>query len=188
MEPMNEQSIWDEAVRLGLPAEGWLLIVDAASQQLAAWQEGRRRGRFSISTGRNGLGNRDGSGCTPTGWHVVAECIGYGAPPGRVFKHRLPQAEVIPPSHWNDEASGDLILSRILRLRGLEPGVNAGPGVDTFQRLIYIHGTAQEHRLGTAASHGCVRMGNRDLVSLFDLVAPHPAWCWIGACAPHPEA
>ena len=41
-----------------------------------------------------------------------------------------------------------------------------------MRRLVYIHGTSDEQRIGTAVSHGCIRMRNRDIIELFDLVAP----------------
>jgi hypothetical protein len=56
----------------------------------------------------------------------------------------------------------DLILSRILWLDGAE-AANA----NTKERYIYIHGTNQEERIGTPASHGCVRMTNADVIDLF---------------------
>lgn len=168
------------ALQRGLPDEGWLFVVDSAVQQLAAWQAGRGHGRYPVSASLKGLGSEDGSGRTPSGWHEIADRIGEGAPPGQVFESREPVTRVVPPSAWADEDADDLILSRILRLRGLEPGVNQGPGVDSYDRFIYIHGTAQEHRLGTPASNGCIRMGNRDLIGLFRLIGPAPAWCWIG--------
>jgi len=68
----------------------------------------------------------------------------------------------------------DLITSRILRLTGLETGVNKGTDIDSYTRCIYIHGTSQEHLIGHPASHGCIRMKNRDIIELFDLV-PHKA-------------
>jgi len=55
-------------------------------------------------------------------------------------------------------------------LEGLEPGVNKGEGIDSRDRRIYIHGTAEEGLIGKPASHGCVRMKNDDVVELFDLV------------------
>lgn len=39
-----------------------------------------------------------------------------------------------------------------------------------FADLLYIHGTTDEGRLGAPASHGCVRMANRDLIELAKLV------------------
>jgi len=44
--------------------------------------------------------------------------------------------------------------------------------VDTMRRYIYIHGTHEFAELGKPGSIGCVRMGNRDIVELFDLVPP----------------
>ena len=35
---------------------------------------------------------------------------------------------------------------------------------------IYIHGTTNYSQLGTAASHGCIRLANENVVELFDLV------------------
>ncbi|MFH1497146.1 MAG: L,D-transpeptidase, partial [Verrucomicrobiota bacterium] len=72
-------------------------------------------------------------------------------------------------------APGNLITSRILWLRGLEPGVNAGLNaegdtVDTYERYIYIHGTNHEDKLGTPQSAGCVLMGNLDIIALYDEV------------------
>jgi len=43
-------------------------------------------------------------------------------------------------------------------------------GIDSYERCIYIHGTAEEHLIGRPASHGCIRMRNRDIIELFALV------------------
>jgi lipoprotein-anchoring transpeptidase ErfK/SrfK len=55
-------------------------------------------------------------------------------------------------------------------LEGLEPGVNKGGDVDSKERYIYIHGTGEEGKLGTPASHGCIRMKNADVINLFNRV------------------
>ena len=55
-------------------------------------------------------------------------------------------------------------------LEGQEEGVNKGEEVDSYRRFIYIHGTPEEGFIGEQASHGCIRMKNRDIVELFDLV------------------
>ena len=39
-----------------------------------------------------------------------------------------------------------------------------------FSDLLYIHGTTEESWLGAPASHGCVRMSNRDLIELARLL------------------
>ena len=41
---------------------------------------------------------------------------------------------------------------------------------DTMQRYIYIHGTADEDKLGKPLSHGCIRMSNNDVIEIFDLI------------------
>jgi len=65
---------------------------------------------------------------------------------------------------------GDLILSRILWLEGMEDGINRGGDVDTRQRYIYIHGTNRVDDLGQPASAGCVRMDPDEVIELFDAV------------------
>jgi len=127
---------------------------------------------FVISTSLRLPSNiRDSLG-TPRGLHEVAEKIGAEAPPGIVFKARVSTGR-----HFSefDEAqqAKNLITTRILWLRGLEAGHNAGGDVDTYSRYVYIHGTNQEHRLGSPASSGCVQMNNLDIIELFDLVRTH---------------
>jgi UDP-N-acetylmuramate--alanine ligase len=70
---------------------------------------------------------------------------------------------------WCGEArSDDLILTRILTLDGLEDEVNRGAGCDSRSRYIYLHGTNHEDLIGRTASHGCVRLSNRDVTELFE--------------------
>ena len=64
----------------------------------------------------------------------------------------------------------DWILTRIIRLKGLERGKNAGPGVDSYERYIYIHGTPDKEPMGIAKSHGCIRMRNDDVIKLSNWV------------------
>ena len=49
-----------------------------------------------------------------------------------------------------------------------EVNINLGSNVDSYLRYIYIHGTAHEDQIGKEASHGCVRMLNKDVIELFD--------------------
>ena len=127
-------------------ARGW--------QAIAAWP---------VSTARAGIGGAEGSYRTPPGWHSIKRKIGDGAPPGTVFVSREPTGEI-----WRGEArEDDLILTRILTLEGLEDGVNRGPGCDSLERYIYLHGTNHEPLLGRPMSHGCVRMANADISELF---------------------
>ena len=62
------------------------------------------------------------------------------------------------------------ITSRIIRLSGLEDGINKGGNVDSYDRYIYIHGTPYSNKLGTRQSQGCIRMGDQDVIKLFSLV------------------
>jgi L,D-transpeptidase YbiS len=39
-----------------------------------------------------------------------------------------------------------------------------------MRRYIYIHGSPDNVRMGQPGSIGCIRMHNRDIVELFDLV------------------
>ena len=39
-----------------------------------------------------------------------------------------------------------------------------------MQRFIYIHGTNEEELLGSPASHGCIRMSNNDILTLYQYV------------------
>lgn len=57
------------------------------------------------------------------------------------------------------------MLTRILWLEGCE-----SHNANTLDRYVYFHGTNQEHLLGAAVSHGCIRLSNADVVELFDLV------------------
>ncbi|MFZ4394655.1 MAG: L,D-transpeptidase [Kiritimatiellia bacterium] len=164
----------------GLPCAGVLLVVLVPQQRL---QVITRRGVwrvYRVSTAANGLGSVCGSHATPPGWHRVVRWIGAGAPGGQVFRSRLRTRRVLAPDAWRQPDGADRILSRILRLAGLEPGVNQGPGVDSYARYIYLHGTNQEQKLGTPASHGCVRLANRDMLELFAFTRRRPTWCWIG--------
>ena len=96
----------------------------------------------------------------------MCERIGEGAARGAVFVGRRPTGEVCTPEACAAEPERDWILSRILRLRGLEEGKNRGGPVDTFARHIYIHGTPDGEQMGVPRSHGCIRMRNDDVIEL----------------------
>ena len=82
-----------------------------------------------------------------------------------IFKAREPTGRIFDPFDIREE---DEITSRILWLDGMEPGVNQGGSNDTHGRYIYIHGTADENRIGQPVSIGCIRMTNDDVIALFD--------------------
>ncbi|MET0026264.1 MAG: L,D-transpeptidase [Candidatus Thiodiazotropha sp.] len=148
------------------------LRVDLASQTLLGLQDGRVVLRFAVSTGKNGAGEANGSGCTPRGHHRVRLKIGAGCAENTVFVGRRPSGEIYTPVLARQAPERDWILTRILWLTGAQPGYNRGGSVDTLRRYIYIHGTPDTEPMGVAASHGCIRMRNRDLMQVFDWVEP----------------
>lgn len=148
------------------------LLIDISRQCLTVQQDGVSVRSYPVSTARNGPGEQVGSGCTPRGLHYIRACIGAGQPEGTVFVGRRPTGECYSPALAQRYPERDWILSRILWLCGREPGVNRLGQVDSQRRFIYIHGTPDDQPMGVALSHGCVRMRNRDVVELFDLVSP----------------
>ena len=120
---------------------------------------------YPVSTSKFGIGNMERSNKTPLGLHQIVSKIGRNASLGAIFKHRRNTRKIARGCR-----AGDLITTRIIRLAGLEKGINQGSGIDSFHRCIYIHGTSEENLIGKQASHGCVRMKNRDIIELFNLV------------------
>jgi lipoprotein-anchoring transpeptidase ErfK/SrfK len=146
------------------------ILIDLAAQRLELLEGERVLGRYSVSTARNGPGERQGSGCTPRGPHRVRIRIGDGCPERAVFVGRRPTGEIYDAELGRRHPERDWILTRILWLTGLEPGHNRGGRVDTLRRYIYIHGCPDTEPMGVPRSHGCIRMRNRDLIELFDFV------------------
>lgn len=174
MPPIHRQSLLEEARRFGLPDAGRVLYVSVTEQKL--WlldPEGDQT--FPCSTSRAGTGYEEGSFKTPTGWHRICAWIGADHPPGTVWSSRQPTGEILPATSWKEDGDQDLILSRILWLDGLEAGKND----NTRQRYIYLHGTNHEQELGNPSSHGCIRMGNLDIMALFDRTLSFPTFCLI---------
>lgn len=126
--------------------------------------------RYSISSAKNGVGELNGSFCTPRGRHIIRAKIGAGQPFNTVFVERRPTGEVYSPELARSCPGRDWILTRILWLSGCERGYNRMGHVDTMRRAIYIHGSPDTADMGKPGSRGCVRMHNRDIVELFDLV------------------
>lgn len=145
-----------------------LVLVRVAAQQLVFFRSADQVLRYRVSTARNGVGCEQDSGCTPFGWHEIAEKVGDGAECGTIFKGRVANGSIA--GNLQSSAEDDLITSRVLWLRGLELGINSGQTCDSYRRYIYIHGTAQEQLIGEPVSHGCVRMKNLDVIDLYDQV------------------
>lgn len=142
--------------------------VSIGTQRLRLFEEHRVVREWSCSTSKFGIGFTEGSNKTPLGHFLVKEKHGDEAECGTIFKARK------PVGHWEPgmDTKADFVLTRILWLQGLEPR-----NANTFERYIYIHGTNDEQSIGRPASHGCVRLRNRDVIELFDLVREGtPVW------------
>jgi len=134
------------------------LFVSVRDQRLLLTRDGKAIKEYRISTSKFGIGDQSGSNRTPLGRMEVAKKIGDSLPAGAVFKGRRPTGEIVKPN----TPGRDPIVSRILWLRGTE-----GNNKRAFGRCIYIHGTAEEWRLGTPASYGCIRMASKDVIDLY---------------------
>lgn len=146
------------------------LVACIDSQTLYAQCAGQDDDVYPISTAKAGVGQKNGSWQTPLGHHVVRARIGASAPRGAVFVRRRATGEVWSPELHAQYPDRDWILTRILWLTGLEPGHNRGGDVDTLRRFIYIHGTPAIEPMRVPASHGCIRMSNTDIETLFERV------------------
>ncbi len=138
------------------------LVVSIHDQTLDVFRGDHLVRGFRVSTAANGIGFENGSYRTPTGAFRVCERIGMDEPLGTIFKAR------VPVGLWQtgESPDEDLILTRILRLDGLDP-----ENANTYERCIYIHGTNREDLIGQPASHGCIRLGNADMIELFEMVS-----------------
>jgi lipoprotein-anchoring transpeptidase ErfK/SrfK len=145
-----------------------MIVIDIATQTLSYGGKA-----YSVSTSSRGAGEKNGSLCTPRGRHIVRAKIGTGQPLNAVFVRRRPTGEVWTPELHEQYPGRDWILTRILWLSGCEPGRNRLGDVDTMRRYIYIHGSPDTAEMGKPGSIGCIRMRNRDIVELFDRVAPY---------------
>jgi hypothetical protein len=149
---------------------------NGASSPTSAAIAGRRYQfikKFPCSTSRFGIGQIEGSNRTPLGLHRIAEKIGEGTPAGTVFRARQIVGHTSQP-----EFAGAKITTRIFWLEGLEPGINRDGNVDSHQRYIYIHGTADQESIGAPASCGCIHLADADLLYLFDRL-PAGTLVWI---------
>lgn len=145
------------------------ILIDIPGQELVL-ATGKR---YAVSTAKNGLGEQNGSFCTPRGRHIVRARIGAGQPLRAVFVRRRPTGELWTPELHAMYPGRDWMLTRILWLSGCEVGRNRLGDVDTMRRMIYIHGAPDGAEMGKPGSHGCVRMRNEDVAELFELVPPY---------------
>ncbi len=160
---------YDWSAKAGMGRAVWISV---ARQRFHLIEDGAILWEVTCATALAGTGSLKGSLKTPLGWHRVAEKFGDDAPWGQVFRSRAPTKEIWKPGMDTKE---DLVLTRILWLDGLEPGVNKGRAadgslVDSRQRYIYIHGTNGEDVIGQPSSHGCIRMLNDDVILAYEMI------------------
>lgn len=102
-------------------------------------------------------------------WDVAVGTSGYPTPTGMFtigLKRFEPTWHNSSPDDWGEDMP--LVIG---------PGPDNPLGLralnwyqDGYDTLIRFHGTANEASIGRAASHGCVRMTNPDVIELYDLV------------------
>ena len=135
-------------------------MVDVATQTLRVLEGRKTAAEFPVSTSKFGLGFQEGSYKTPTGKFCIARKIGGTAEPWTIFRARKNTGQKAKPG-----GEEDLVLTRILTLDGLDRA-----NANSLARYIYIHGTNQERLIGRPASHGCVRLRNKDMADLYKMV------------------
>ena len=144
-----------------------ILFVSVKEQKIFHIVENTIQKEYHVSTAKKGVGNKKNSDMTPHGLHYVKEKHGSKTPQngkmiGRVFYGQIATIYTDTTSSKTDD-----ITSRILWLSGMEKNINKGGNVDSYNRYIYIHGTSEEGKIGTPASHGCIRMLNTDVIELY---------------------
>ena len=152
----------------GLDLLGDILYVSVHRQALYHVREGSLVSVYPVATASRGSGSETDSFRTPLGMHRVSDKVGDGVPPLGILKDRIFTGELADTDFAGVDK--DWITSRILWLDGLEPGINKGGSLDSHDRMIYIHGTANERSVGTPSSMGCIRMYNADVIKLYDVV------------------
>jgi hypothetical protein len=125
---------------------------------------------FGTSGGRGGIGNTKGSGATTSGLHQTF----LGVDEARRISQAPLNANLDPynagfldpvvrPTLGFEDWKNDFVLTRFIRLKGLEDRNSSA-----VSRKILIHGTHEEGLLGFHESGGCIRMANRDVVVLYE--------------------
>ena len=148
-----------------------LIYVDINSQTLSYIVKGTVSRKYNISSSYYGTGSEANSLKTPLGKHEIYKKIGNELPTNAILKGRVWNGAIADIIEGPIDTDYDHVTSRILWLDGLEEGKNKGNGVDSRNRYIYIHGTAEEGLIGKPASDGCIRMYNNEVIELFELVS-----------------
>lgn len=179
--PLTPDSIKAKIIALGVNPTPHILVVDSKKQTLVVLHQDQIKKIYKISTSKRGLGQSINTFQTPRGLHRINEKIGEGIPLYGIFhKRQFVGTWQKQPRHLHFR---DYVSTRILRLEGLQPGLNRGKDhrgqiVDSERRGIYIHGTTMEWKLGFPSTKGCVHMSAKDVIHLFENV-PTGTLVWI---------
>jgi hypothetical protein len=147
-----------------------LLFVSIENQKMYHIKEGEIVKQYTISSSEYGTGSKAGSNKTPLGLHKAKSKYGDETPINGRMIGRVFYGQIATIYKDKQKSKTDDVTSRIFWLEGLEKGKNKGEGIDSYKRYIYIHGTSEEGRLGTPASHGCIRMKNKEVIDLYKII------------------
>ena len=92
------------------------LHISIAKQQLSVVSNKDVDKVYSVSTAKNGAGEKMGSQCTPIGWHKIRVKIGDSTPLNSVFVGRRATGEIYSPQLGVEYPERDWVLTRILWL------------------------------------------------------------------------
>ncbi|HMT05119.1 MAG: L,D-transpeptidase/peptidoglycan binding protein [Solirubrobacterales bacterium] len=119
------------------------LTVDRSTFQLKLWKNLELAKTYTVALGAAGYD-------TPSGLYTIQS-------------KQVDPVWTVPNSDWAGDMAGQVVPGgspeNPLKARWL--GVNGSVG---------IHGTSESGSLGSAASHGCIRMGVDDVIDLYDRV------------------
>jgi len=121
------------------------ITIDRAHFRLRLWKNLRVAHTYTIAVGRQGLE-------TPAGTYEIND------------------RQVNPSWHVPDSAWAGALAGRVIPPGPQDPIKARWLG---FYNGAGIHGTDELSSLGTAASHGCIRMSIPDVLQLFPLVPLH---------------
>ena len=96
---------------------------------------------------------------------VAVGALGFDTPAGlyHIQNKAVDPAWSVPNSDWAGDLAGTVVPGGVPEnpLKARWMGIYDGAG---------IHGTDQTYSLGSAASHGCIRMAIPDVIELYDQV------------------
>ena len=146
-----------------------IILIDISEQKMSLYNKSNQLiGSYPVSTATKGFGNIVGSDKTPLGAHRISNRFGDNAELGSIFVARQNTGRLAKILTDDIDVEEDHVTTRVLWLDGLELGKNKGGNVDSHSRFIYIHGTPEEGLIGKPASHGCIRMINKDVINVFE--------------------